>query len=175
MFFNNWTDLGRVLLMGVLGYVALVLLIRISGKRMLSKMNAFDLVVTVAIGSALANVLLNQDVAYLEGVAAFAVLIGMQFFIAWLSSRSRWVTQLVKSEPTLLVYQGRMLPAAMRKERIIEAEIFAALREQGLADIEQVKAVVLETQGELSVIPRSAEGRESLLEHVARVSPEERP
>jgi uncharacterized membrane protein YcaP (DUF421 family) len=172
MFFNNWSDVVRVLIIGVLSYIALVVLIRVSGKRTLSKMNAFDLIVTVAIGSALANMLLNRDVAYVEGIAAFAVLVGMQYIIAWLSVRSQWVTQLVKSEPTLLVYQGRFLRAAMRQERIIEAEIFAALRDQGLADIEQVKAVVLETQGELSVIPQSAEGRESLLEHVSRVSPE---
>jgi uncharacterized membrane protein YcaP (DUF421 family) len=173
MFFNNWSDVVRVLIIGVLSYIALVVLIRVSGKRTLSKMNAFDLIVTVAIGSALANMLLNRDVAYVEGIAAFAVLVGMQYIIAWLSVRSQWVTQLVKSEPTLLVYQGRFLREAMRQERIIEAEIFAALRNQGLADIDQVKAVVLETQGELSVIPQSAKGRESLLEHVSRVSPEQ--
>lgn len=172
MFFNSWSDVGRVLIVGVLSYVALIVLIRVSGKRTLSKMNAFDLIVTVAIGSALANMLLNRDVAYAEGIAAFLVLIGMQYTIAWLSVRSETVTQLVKSEPTLLVYQGRLLRDAMRQERVIEAEIFAALREQGLGDIEQVKAVILETQGELSVIPQSAEGRESLLEHVARVPPQ---
>jgi uncharacterized membrane protein YcaP (DUF421 family) len=173
MFFDTWADLGRVLLTGVLGYIGLVLLLRVSGKRTLSKMNAFDFIVTVAIGSALANMILNSSVAYLEGILAFAVLIGLQFVIAWLSVRSEVVTRLVKSEPTLLVYQGRFLRDAMRRERVIEAEIYAALRDQGMASIEQVEAVVLETQGELSVISASAEGRDRQLEHVSRVQPDE--
>ena len=85
MFFHDWASLGRIVLVGGLTYVALVLLLRISGKRTLSKMNAFDLVVTIAIGSTLATVLLSRDVALAEGVVAFAVLIGFQFVITWLS------------------------------------------------------------------------------------------
>lgn len=68
--------------MGVLAYVALVVLLRVSGKRTLSKMNAFDLVVTVALGSTLATVLMAKDVALAEGVFAFALLIGLQLFVS---------------------------------------------------------------------------------------------
>lgn len=67
MFFDGWTGLLRVLVVGTLAYAALVLLLRVSGKRTLSKMNAFDLVVTVALGSTLATVLLSRDVALAEG------------------------------------------------------------------------------------------------------------
>jgi len=63
MLFDSWTGLGRVLLVGVLAYSALVLTLRVSGKRTLTKLNAFDLVVTVALGSTLATVLLSKDVA----------------------------------------------------------------------------------------------------------------
>ena len=69
-------------------------------------MNAFDLVVTVALGSILATMLLSKDVALAEGIVAFAVLIGLQFLIAWLSVRSRTISGLVKAEPRLLVFQG---------------------------------------------------------------------
>ena len=92
--------------MGTLAYVALVLFIRISGKRTLTKLNAFDLVVTVALGSTLATVLLNDSVALAEGVLAMALLIFLQFVITWLSVRSPWFESLVKSEPTLLLHRG---------------------------------------------------------------------
>ena len=73
IFFDNWETLFRTLIIGVLAYVSLVILLRISGRRTLSKMNAFDMVVTVALGSTLATILLNRDVALAEGVLAFAL------------------------------------------------------------------------------------------------------
>ena len=81
MLFDSWTGLGRVVLVGALAYVALVLLLRISGKRTLSKLNAFDLVVTVALGSTLATVLLSKSVALAEGVLALGLLIFLQYAV----------------------------------------------------------------------------------------------
>ena len=72
MLFESWAGLGRVLIVGTLAYAALVLLLRISGKRTLTKLNAFDLIVTVALGSTLATVLLSSSVALAEGVVALA-------------------------------------------------------------------------------------------------------
>lgn len=151
MFFNGWEGLARTALVGVLAYLALIVLLRMSGKRTLSKMNAFDLVVTVALGSTLATVLLSKDVALAEGVVAFAVLIGLQLSITWLSVRSRTVARFVKAEPTLLVHRGQYLPQAMRRERVLESEVLAAVRGQGMAAVDQVQAVVLETDGSFSV------------------------
>jgi len=105
-FFNTWAGLVRISIVGTLAYVALVLLLRISGKRTLSKMNAFDLVVTMALGSTLATIILSRDVALAEGVLAFAVLIGLQYAVTWLSVRSQAISRFVKSDPTLLFYRG---------------------------------------------------------------------
>ena len=118
-------------------------------------MNAFDLVVTVALGSTLATVLLSKDVALAEGIVAFAVLIGLQFLIAWLSVRSQTVSGLVKAEPRLLVFQGKLLRGAMDSEQVVEAEILAAVRQQGIATLDAVEAVVLETDGTFAVVKRS--------------------
>jgi uncharacterized membrane protein YcaP (DUF421 family) len=152
LFFNSWSDLLRVLIVGVLAYASLVAFLRVSGKRTLAKMNAFDLVVTVALGSTLATILLGKDVALAEGLVALVLLVGLQFIVAWLSSRSRGVESLVKSEPSLLFHQGRFLPAAMRRERVTEAEVQAAFRSEGIAWVEEVAAIVLETDGTFSVI-----------------------
>lgn len=162
MFFDSWHDLARVVLVGVCAYVALVLMLRVSGNRTLSKLNAFDFVVTVALGSTLATVLLSKDVSLAEGVLAFAVLIGLQFLVTWTSVRSSWFNHLVKSEPLLLFHQGRFLPGAMRRARIVEAEVLLGLREQGVARLDGIEAVVLETDGSMSVLRRPDEPPETL-------------
>lgn len=123
--------------MGVAAYAGLVVLLRASGKRTLTKMNAFDLIVTVALGSTLATVLLTKSVALADGLVAFTLLIALQFSITWLSVRSKTISRLVKSEPTLLVYQGQFLSAALRAERLTEDEVLAELRARGLAKFQQ--------------------------------------
>ncbi len=118
MLLASWNDLSRVLLVGVLAYVALVGLLRVSGKRTLTKLNAFDLVVTVALGSTLATILLSKSVSLMEGVLALALLIFFQFGITWVSVRSERFQRFVKAEPTLIVHRGAFLDAAMKRERI---------------------------------------------------------
>ncbi|MFO7854392.1 MAG: DUF421 domain-containing protein [Paracoccaceae bacterium] len=155
IFFDTWFGLLRVVLVGIAAYSALVLMLRISGKRTLSKMNAFDLVVTVALGSTLATVLLNPSVPLFEGLMAFALLICLQFAITWASVRSDRIRGLVKAEPTLLVHEGRHLAAPMRRQRVTREEIAAAVRAGGASDISDVRSVVLETDGSMTVVRRS--------------------
>lgn len=167
MFVNGWPVLARVVIVGMLAYLALVVLLRVSGKRTLSKMNAFDLIVTVALGSTLATIMLSQDVALADGLAALGVLIGMQWVIAWLSVRWQTISRLVKSEPQLLLYRGHYLTRAMRAERVVEAEILAAVRAQGIATLDAVEAVVLETDGTFSVVKRADQAELAALSTVA--------
>ncbi|MFD1510576.1 DUF421 domain-containing protein [Lacimonas salitolerans] len=155
IFFDTWLGLLRIPVVGILAYATLILMLRISGKRTLSKLNAFDLLVTVALGSTLATVLLNKSVPLAEGILALALLIGLQFAITWASIRSDRFQNLIKSEPTLLVHNGRYLDAALRQQRITREEIGAALRQTGRSDIDEVISVVLETDGSMTVLPRS--------------------
>lgn len=152
MFFDTWMGLARVPIVGTLAYVALVLFIRISGKRTLTKLNAFDLVVTVALGSTLATVLLSNSVALAEGILAMALLIVLQFVITWLSVRSERFERLIKSEPSLLMHGGQFLDSALRSQRITRDEVLSVLRSQGESDVAKVHAVVLETDGSMSVL-----------------------
>jgi len=163
MLFDGWAGIGRTLVVGALAYAALVVILRVSGKRTLSKMNAFDFVVTVALGSTLATILLSQNVALAEGITALALLVGLQYAITWLSVRSPAVNDLVKSEPALLLYRGEFLHGQMRRSRVVEAEVRAAVRAQGVASLAEVEAVVLETDGSFSVVERSDAERRSAL------------
>lgn len=153
-FFAGWDGLLRTLVIGILAYVVLVAFLRVSGKRTLSKMNAFDLVVTVALGSTLATILLNKNVALAEGALAFALLIGLQFIVTWSSVRARWIRRVVTGEPRMLLYRGELLSGALRSARVTEDEVRAAVRAAGLRDMSAAEAVVLETDASFSVVRR---------------------
>lgn len=167
MFFDNGTGLARTVLVGIFAYTALLLLVRISGKRTLSKMNAFDLIVTVALGSTLATILLSKDTALAEGVLALALLIFLQFVITWLSVRSEKVSRLVKAEPRLLFHKGEFLRSAMKKERVNEGELLQAMRSKGVSSVAKVEAVVLETDGSFSVLEKTDRQETSVLSNVS--------
>jgi len=161
-FFNSASALLRTCVIGVLAYVALLFFLRITGKRTLSKMNAFDLVVTVALGSTLATVLLSKNVALLQGMLGLFLLVGLQYAITWSIVRAPRVRRLVTGEPTLLVQDGQFLEGALKRERVAREEVYAALRSAGLASLESARAVVLETDGSFSVIASSTQGDSAL-------------
>jgi uncharacterized membrane protein YcaP (DUF421 family) len=152
MVFQGWPGLARTGVVGALAYAGLVLFLRISGKRTLSKLNAFDLVVTVALGSTLATILLNEDVALAEGLVAFATLIGLQWAVAWTSVRWPAFARSVRAEPTVLLRDGKPLAPAMRRERVTESELLGAVREAGARDLSEAEVVLLDGDGALTAI-----------------------
>ena len=165
MFFENWFSLFRIAVVGSVAYVILVVYIRVFGKRTLSKMNAFDLIVTVALGSTLATVIVSKDIKLVEGLAALLLLCVLQFFVAFVSVRWRAAESIVKSNPALLFYQGKFLTGAMLRERVTEDEVIAAARAQGVADLDEIEAAVLEADGSLSVIKAPPGTRSTLPRH----------
>lgn len=166
VWFDSWDDVLRVVLVGAVTYVVLVLMIRIAGKRTLSQLNAFDFVVSVALGSVLATVLLSSDVSFVEGVTALGLLAGLQFLVAAVSSRWPRTRHVVTADPVLLLADGQVRNEALRRNRLTESELRQVVRAQGSGDMSQVKAVVLETDGKFSVITRTQFGSGSALTDV---------
>lgn len=153
MLTTSVATLVETVVTGVVAYLALVLLLRVSGKRTLAAMNAFDLVVTVALGSTLSAVLISKDVSALQGFVAFLTLIALQFAVTWSSVRVRLVRRVARSSPVVLASHGRLAEDAMRTARVTSSEITQALRNDGHGSLHDVAAVVLETDGTFSVIP----------------------
>ncbi len=158
MLYNGTEDLLTVLVVASLAYLWLVLLLRISGKRTLAQLNAFDFIVTVALGSILASVALTKSVSWSEGAMALAVLTLLQFISATAATRFAWARTALTSKPTVLLRDGQVLEHALLKERIHHDSLCAAVRSSGNGGLESVAFVVLETDGTLSVIPRSGLG-----------------
>src|SRR5690242_2111733 len=131
MYFSGWAMLGRTLVVSALGYVALLTLLRFSGKRSIAKMNVFDFVVIVALGSVLAGTITSPSVGMLDLVAAIAVLLGLQQVFALLTRRSKRLEQWINGKPTILLYRGHMVQEQLRRQRVTEEEVQAAVRAGG--------------------------------------------
>lgn len=175
MWFDSWADIVRVLIVGVASYVTLVGVLRVSGKRTLSQLNAFDFIITVALGSTLATILLSSDVAYAEGLTALLLLAGLQFIIAWVSARWPGARNTVTAKPTALVVNGRLQHDELRRNRLTESEVLQAVRSTGAGDLSSVAAVVLETNGKFSVIPTSKLGNGSAMNGIIGYPDDEHP
>src|SRR5690625_6446683 len=95
--------------------------------------------------------MMDKTVSLMEGIVALALLIGLQFAITWSTVNIKALNGVVRSSPTLLLYDGEMIERNMKKERVTESELLASLRKEGVHSISNVKAVVLEANGETTI------------------------
>ncbi|HEY9768277.1 MAG TPA: YetF domain-containing protein [Coleofasciculaceae cyanobacterium] len=160
--FSELNPFIEVPIAGIITYIAIIIILRLSGKRTLAKWNSFDYVVTVAFGSILATAFLSTEDEFGKDILAFAVLVLLQFIITWISVRFSIIQKLIKSEPALLLCRGEMQRDIMKRERVAEEEILSALRNSGVSAIEDADAVILETDGSFSVIQNIAHGASAL-------------
>lgn len=158
----------RAFLLGPLALLWIALVVRIVGLRSFSKMTAFDFITTVATGSLLAGAAAATEwSAFFQSSAAVGALLGMQAIIAGLRIHfTEWVG-VFENEPILLMKDGKMLSANMCKARVSESDIRAKLREANVLKYCDVRAVVLETTGDISVL-HGDDLERSLLETVRR-------
>ena len=162
IFFKDWKSIGHVVLATVIAFVTLFSFLRISGKRTLAKLNAFDFVVTVALGSTLSYMMLAM-VPLVEGSIVLFLIIILQYIFAWTARSSKKMERLINAVPSLIYYDGVFIEKTMAKEAITKGEIFSTIRKSGIDQIEDVKAVVMELNGQITVVKKSnRSGRSSL-------------
>ncbi|MBU1541003.1 MAG: DUF421 domain-containing protein [Alphaproteobacteria bacterium] len=154
IFFQGWSGPVRILIVGVLSYAALVLLLRLTGKRTLSKLNAFDLVITVALGSTLSTAILDRNTPLLDGLVAMGLLVLLQFAVTWTMVRRPGLHRLIRADPVLLMAGGALRPDTLRRERISDDEVLQAIRDSGGRTLADADAVFLQSDGSMAVIQR---------------------
>ena len=153
-FYGGIEPLIRIVVVGTLAYVSLIILLRISGKRALAQLNAFDFVITIAIGSTLGRLITAKGVSLAESVTAFFTLIFLQYLVSWLTVRSSPFDNLITTSPSLLYFRGQFLRKAMQAQRITQAQLLAAVRENRIASLEDVEAIVMESAGTIAVVKK---------------------
>ncbi|HER40700.1 MAG TPA: DUF421 domain-containing protein [Salinimicrobium catena] len=163
-FWNGLQPLIRILLVGSTAYIAIVLILRISGKRTLASMSAFDFIIAVAVGAVFGRTLTTKDLSISEAVTAFILLAILQFVFAYLEGRSKIFKRIFNTNPTLLFYKGKFLEANLHKERLDKSKVLGAARKKGYGSMDDVAAVILEIDASFSVIGKSEEGKISTFE-----------
>lgn len=151
MFFQGWNTIAQTIILSLLMYLAIVIIIRASGKRTLSSFNAFDFLITVTIGSISASTILSSDTKFFDGISAVITLVILQYIVAKLSVYFKPFRKLVKSDPTLLYYEGEYILANLQKMRVSVDDILQEVRIKGKT-IDEVHSVILESNGQLAVI-----------------------
>ncbi|UUV20881.1 DUF421 domain-containing protein [Paenimyroides aestuarii] len=154
LFFKNWESLYHILICGTIAYLSLFIFIKISGKRTLAKLNAFDFVVSVTLGSILSSIILLK-VSIAEGLTGLFIIISLQYLLAFLAKKSDTMEKVINSTPSLLFYNGKFLNDALQKELITKEEVYAEIRSYKIEKIEDVRAVVLELNGDMTVVKKS--------------------
>jgi len=146
-------DVIRILSSAIIVYVLIIVYIRILGKRSTSELNNFDWIVTVSVGSIVASTIILEDISVTEGGLSVFILMLLQFIVTKLMYKSKSIREVIKSTPQLLLFEGEFIEGNMKKERILKPEVYAAIRQSGLKSVNQIYAIVLETNSKISVIP----------------------
>lgn len=145
-------------LRSVVVYAFMLLAFRFTGKRQVGQLTPFDLVVLLIISNVVQNAVIGPDNSLGGGLLGAAVILALNWGVVELAFRSKRLRRLLEATPTLLVHNGRILHPNLRRERITLDDLHAALRRNGVADVEHVHVAVLEENGGISVIPRAAGG-----------------
>jgi uncharacterized membrane protein YcaP (DUF421 family) len=134
-------------------FVVLIIGLRVLGKRELGQMTIYDLVLLVIVGNAVQNAMVGSDTTLVGGIVAVGVLLVLNRLLTIISGRSRRLARVLVGEPVLLVSDGHFLEGHLRRHGITHDQVFAALREHGVASLHGVKMAVLEVDGTISVVP----------------------
>ncbi|QGJ72303.1 DUF421 domain-containing protein [Planctomycetales bacterium 10988] len=164
---DSWRTLTETAICGIVGYFILTFFIRLIGKRATAKMNNFDWIVTVAVGSTYASMTLLRDITVMEGGLAMVVLLTLQYLVTGATARWSWARSMFLSRPTLLYADGQFFERQMINQRVCREEILSAIRESGAGSLEDAYAVILEPDAELSVIMKESKGNLETLKSVS--------
>jgi uncharacterized membrane protein YcaP (DUF421 family) len=158
---NGIQPIIRIVVVGVTAYLAIVLILRVSGKRTLASMSAFDFVIAVAVGAVFGRTLTTKDLSISEALTAFVLLAVLQFIFAYFEGKSKIFKNIFNTSPTLLFYDGEFIQKNLHKERLDKSKVISAARKKGFGSMDDVAAVILEIDATLSVIGKSKESGSS--------------
>lgn len=132
-------------------YVALVVLLRVFGKRELAQLNPFDLVVLLSLSNTVQNAIIGDDNSVSGGLIGAVSLLGVNYFVVRFMFKHRRLDQLLEGEPTTLIENGKICEAALAKELLTVGELQTVAHRQGFQRLEEIECCVLEPGGSFSI------------------------
>ena len=142
-------------LRGIIIYVFLIVLLRLTGKRQVGQLSPFDLVLLLVLSNAVQNAMNGGDNSVIGGMISAVTLVGINWIVGLFTYRSKKLEALIEGRPDVLIHDGKLYPETLERAKLTRHEVMAALREAGCASVEEVRAALLENDGSISVIPKS--------------------
>jgi uncharacterized membrane protein YcaP (DUF421 family) len=136
-------------------YVFIVLLMRVMGRRELSSMTPFDLVLLVILGDAIQQGLTQDDYSVTGAILAVSTMAALQVFTSYLSFRSARARKVLEGEPIVLVDHGELVQKNLKRERMTADEVAEEMRQQQISSLDRVDWAILESNGSISFIEKS--------------------
>ncbi|HEX4324810.1 MAG TPA: YetF domain-containing protein [Gaiellaceae bacterium] len=144
-----------LVLRAVFVFAFMLLLTRIIGKRELSSLQPFDLILLIVLGDALQQGLTQDDYSLTGAVLVVGTIAVLQVSVSWLSYRFPRTRPVLEGEPVIIVQDGKVIERNLKRERLTVEEVREAARKQQIAQLADVRWAVLETDGEISFIKTS--------------------
>ncbi len=139
----------------IVAFVVLFLLLRLLGRRELSSMEPFDLILLVVVGDLVQQGVTQSDMSLTGSMLAIGTFAVLSVAVSWLVFRFRRIRKVLDAEPLIILQDGKLVEHNLKHERLTEQEIAAAARQQQIASLDDVAWAVLEGNGRISFIPRS--------------------
>jgi uncharacterized membrane protein YcaP (DUF421 family) len=150
----------ELILRGVIVYILLIVLLRLTGKRQIGQMAPFDLVLLLVLSNAVQNAINGGDNSVTAGVISAATLVSINYLVGIATFKSKRIEALIEGRPQILIHNGKLFTEVMERAHLTHHELNASLRKEGCACIEDVHYAILENNGQISVHSRkNAEGK----------------
>ena len=134
-------------------YISVLIALRIMGKGEIAEMNAFDLVITLLVAEVAAIPMQDNSIPLIYGIASITGLIFIEILISYISLKSRTISKILSGNPAILISKNNLNYKQLKKERISIEELLEELRTQGYFNLRDVQYAILETDGDLSIVP----------------------
>ena len=139
---------------GVLVYVFMLVLLRLTGKRQVGQLAPFDLVLLLVLSNAVQNSMNAGDNSLLGGLISATTLVGLNYVVGYSTYRNKKLEALIEGRPEVLIHHGKLFEDVMAKAQLTHHELNSALRQAGCACVDDVQSAILENNGSITVIPR---------------------
>ena len=152
-----WTmtvSCGELVARGVIVYLFLLVLLRMTGKRQVGQLAPFDLVLLLVLSNAVQNAMNGGDNSVYGGMVSAVTLVGLNYAIGFATFRSKKLEAIIEGRPQVLIHNGKLFEDVMASAQLTHHELNAALRQAGCASIGHVQHAVLENNGSISVIQK---------------------
>lgn len=141
-------------LRGLIVYLFLIVILRVTGKRQIGQMSPFDLVLLLVLSNAVQNSMNGGDNSVAAGLILSVTLVAVNWITAYATYRSKAAERLIEGVPQILVHNGKIYGKALEQAQLTREELMSAIRTEGYTDIRSIRTAILENDGTISVIPQ---------------------